>query len=134
MVAAREKFKGVCRHRNTGRWEAHVWLSNIRPDTGHARTGRQLYVGGHRTAELAARAWDLAALKFRCDPATNFPRSEYAHLQPILEAASPDEWVGFLRDEFDEAHLLRAASHHKEQHEHLLWAPCLVPRMEVILF
>jgi hypothetical protein len=58
----KSKFKGVCQHRRTGRWEAHLWLHNHRP-SGGLRRGFQLYVGWHSDAVMAAHAHDLASMK-----------------------------------------------------------------------
>ena len=121
------KYKGVCQHRHTGQWEAHVWMRNGRSPGGlTGRTGFQLYVGGHKNAVLAAHAYDLAALKL-CPGARalmqhhayvrlfavlglsipdalptpgaviNFPASVYAHLTERMHATAPDEWLAYLR-------------------------------------
>ncbi|PKU61229.1 AP2-like ethylene-responsive transcription factor AIL1 [Dendrobium catenatum] len=53
------KYRGVTRHRWTGRYEAHLWDNSCRKE-GQTRKGRQ---GGYDKEEKAARAYDLAALK-----------------------------------------------------------------------
>ncbi|OAY71274.1 AP2-like ethylene-responsive transcription factor AIL5 [Ananas comosus] len=52
-------YRGVTRHRWTGRYEAHLWDNSCRRE-GQSRKGRQ---GGYDKEEKAARAYDLAALK-----------------------------------------------------------------------
>lgn len=48
------KYRGVTKHRRSGRWEAHIWIKDI---------GRQVYLGGYEIEEHAAEAYDVAALK-----------------------------------------------------------------------
>ncbi|KAH9617006.1 hypothetical protein KSS87_003067, partial [Heliosperma pusillum] len=52
-------FRGVTRHRWTGRFEAHLWDKDCWSDT-QKKKGRQ---GAYNDEATAARAYDLAALK-----------------------------------------------------------------------
>ncbi|KAH0466235.1 hypothetical protein IEQ34_006338 [Dendrobium chrysotoxum] len=63
-------YRGVTRHRWTGRYEAHLWDNSCRRE-GQSRKGRQ---GGYDKEEKAGRAYDLAALKYwGPTTTTNFP-------------------------------------------------------------
>ena len=58
------KYRGVTKHRRSGRWEAHIWVKDL---------GRQVYLGGYEHEEHAAEAYDVAALKCKgCRVKTNF--------------------------------------------------------------
>ncbi|PHU03039.1 AP2-like ethylene-responsive transcription factor PLT1 [Capsicum chinense] len=71
-------YRGVTRHRWTGRYEAHLWDNSCRRE-GQSRKGRQ---GGYDKEEKAARAYDLAALKYwGTSTTTNFPVISL-HLEP----------------------------------------------------
>ncbi|XP_052117416.1 AP2-like ethylene-responsive transcription factor CRL5 [Arachis duranensis] len=54
------QYRGVTRHRWTGRYEAHLWDNSCKKE-GQTRKGRQ---GGYHMEEKAARAYDLTTLKY----------------------------------------------------------------------
>nr|CAB3483100.1 unnamed protein product [Digitaria exilis] len=70
-------YRGVTRHRWTGRFEAHLWDKDARSGS-QGKKGRQ---GAYDDEDAAARAHDLAALKY-WGPGTvlNFPfRNQHHH-------------------------------------------------------
>lgn len=84
-------FKGVTKHRCTGRWEAHIWDE-----------GKQVYLGGFGAAISAARAYDIVAIKTKSskglsDGMLNFPLEDYHRHMQALCRASKDEMIGALR-------------------------------------
>ncbi|KAH9604850.1 hypothetical protein KSS87_004791 [Heliosperma pusillum] len=87
-------YRGVTRHRWTGRYEAHLWDSSCRRE-GQARKGRQ---GGYDKEEKAARAYDLAALKYWGTAATiNFPISDYTQELEDMKHLTKQEFIASLR-------------------------------------
>ncbi|KAF3452046.1 hypothetical protein FNV43_RR08142 [Rhamnella rubrinervis] len=88
------QFRGVTRHRWTGRYEAHLWDNSCRKE-GQTRKGRQ---GGYDKEEKAARAYDLAALKY-WGPTThiNFPLSTYEKELEEMKNMTRQEFVANLR-------------------------------------
>ncbi|GER52601.1 AP2-like ethylene-responsive transcription factor [Striga asiatica] len=87
-------FRGVTRHRWTGRFEAHMWDSSCRRE-GQSRKGRQ---GGYDKEEKAARAYDLAALKYwGPTTTTNFPVTDYKRELEEMKHMSRQEFVAALR-------------------------------------
>ncbi|OVA13376.1 AP2/ERF domain [Macleaya cordata] len=88
------QYRGVTRHRWTGRYEAHLWDNSCRKE-GQTRKGRQ---GGYDKEEKAARAYDLAALKY-WGPTThiNFPLSTYEQELEEMKNMNRQEFVANLR-------------------------------------
>ncbi|PIN01359.1 hypothetical protein CDL12_26131 [Handroanthus impetiginosus] len=87
-------YRGVTRHRWTGRYEAHLWDNSCRRE-GQARKGRQ---GGYDKEEKAARAYDLAALKYWGPSATtNFPISNYTKEIEEMKHVTKQEFIASLR-------------------------------------
>ncbi|XP_050124677.1 AP2-like ethylene-responsive transcription factor ANT [Malus sylvestris] len=91
------QFRGVTRHRWTGRYEAHLWDNSCKKE-GQTRKGRQVYLGGYDMEEKAARAYDLAALKY-WGSAThiNFPLDNYTAQLEEMKNMSRQEYVAHLR-------------------------------------
>nr|XP_007139701.1 hypothetical protein PHAVU_008G052000g [Phaseolus vulgaris]ESW11695.1 hypothetical protein PHAVU_008G052000g [Phaseolus vulgaris] len=87
-------YRGVTRHRWTGRYEAHLWDNSCRRE-GQTRKGRQ---GGYDKEEKAARAYDLAALKYwGTTTTTNFPISHYEKEVEEMKHMTRQEYVASLR-------------------------------------
>ncbi|KAJ9564738.1 hypothetical protein OSB04_000704 [Centaurea solstitialis] len=87
-------YRGVTRHRWTGRYEAHLWDNSCRRE-GQARKGRQ---GGYDKEDKAARAYDLAALKYWGPTATtNFPVANYATELEDMKNSTKQEFIASLR-------------------------------------
>ncbi|KAJ0041189.1 hypothetical protein Pint_27843 [Pistacia integerrima] len=88
------QYRGVTRHRWTGRYEAHLWDNSCKKE-GQSRKGRQ---GGYDMEEKAARAYDLAALKY-WGPSThiNFPLENYQQELEDMKGMTRQEYVAHLR-------------------------------------
>ncbi|XP_060199289.1 AP2-like ethylene-responsive transcription factor ANT [Lycium barbarum] len=91
------QYRGVTRHRWTGRYEAHLWDNSCKKE-GQTRKGRQVYLGGYDMEEKAARAYDLAALKY-WGPSThiNFPLENYQKELEDMKNMTRQEYVAHLR-------------------------------------
>ncbi|XP_074363670.1 AP2-like ethylene-responsive transcription factor At1g16060 [Apium graveolens] len=90
-------YRGVTRHRWTGRYEAHLWDKNCWNESQNKK-GRQVYLGAYDDEAAAAHAYDLAALKY-WGPETilNFPLMTYQKELKDMEAQSREEYIGSLR-------------------------------------
>ncbi|CAL0329172.1 unnamed protein product [Lupinus luteus] len=87
-------YRGVTRHRWTGRYEAHLWDNSYRRE-GQSRKGRQ---GGYDKEEKAARAYDLASLKYwGISTTTNFPISNYEKEIDEMKHMTRQEFVASIR-------------------------------------
>ncbi|KAM0890117.1 hypothetical protein ACQ4PT_027247 [Festuca glaucescens] len=87
-------YRGVTRHRWTGRYEAHLWDNSCRRE-GQSRKGRQ---GGYDKEEKAARAYDMAALKYwGPTTTTNFPVSNYEKELEEMKPMTRQEFIASLR-------------------------------------
>ncbi|CAL5076995.1 unnamed protein product [Urochloa decumbens] len=95
------QYRGVTsRHRWTGRYEAHLWDNSCKKE-GQTRKGRQVLLavlGGYDMEEKAARAYDLAALKY-WGPSThiNFPLEDYQEELEEMKNMTRQEYVAHLR-------------------------------------
>ncbi|GMH03807.1 hypothetical protein Nepgr_005646 [Nepenthes gracilis] len=109
------QYRGVTRHRWTGRYEAHLWDNSCRKE-GQTRKGRQ---GGYDKEEKAARAYDLAALKY-WGPTThiNFPLSAYEKELEEMKNMTRQEFVAHLRRQ--SSGFSRGASIYRGVTSHLL--------------
>ncbi|CAK9168896.1 unnamed protein product [Ilex paraguariensis] len=87
-------YRGVTRHRWTGRYEAHLWDKNCWNESQNKK-GRQ---GAYNDEDVAAHAYDLAALKYwGQDTILNFPLSTYENELKQMEGQSREEYIGSLR-------------------------------------
>ncbi|KAK1323063.1 AP2-like ethylene-responsive transcription factor [Acorus calamus] len=90
-------YRGVTRHRWTGRYEAHLWDKNCWNESQNKK-GRQVYLGAYDDEAAAAHAYDLAALKYwGPDTILNFPLSTYTEELKEMEGQSKEEYIGSLR-------------------------------------
>ncbi|XP_047309096.1 AP2-like ethylene-responsive transcription factor PLT2 [Impatiens glandulifera] len=90
-------YRGVTRHRWTGRYEAHLWDNSCRRE-GQSRKGRQVYLGGYDKEDKAARSYDLAALKYwGTSTTTNFPISNYEKEVEDMKNMTRQEFVASIR-------------------------------------
>ncbi|XP_031287315.1 AP2-like ethylene-responsive transcription factor At1g16060 [Pistacia vera] len=96
-VKRSSKFRGVSRHRWTGRYEAHLW-DKLSWNVTQKKKGKQVYLGAYDEEEAAARAYDLAALKYwGTSTFTNFPISDYEKEIEIMQTVTKEEYLASLR-------------------------------------
>ncbi|KAF4400060.1 hypothetical protein G4B88_021274 [Cannabis sativa] len=87
-------YRGVTRHRWTGRFEAHLWDKSSWNNVQNKK-GRQ---GAYDSEEAAARTYDLAALKYWGATTTlNFPTDSYTKEMEEMEKVSKEEYLASLR-------------------------------------
>ncbi|XP_052192675.1 ethylene-responsive transcription factor WRI1-like [Diospyros lotus] len=85
------------RHRSNARFDAHLW-DNFWWNETRTKRGRQVYLGAYENEEEAARAFDLAALKYwGVDTPLNFPVETYAKEIEEMENVPKEEYVKSLR-------------------------------------
>ncbi|KAK8653355.1 hypothetical protein V6N13_127362 [Hibiscus sabdariffa] len=93
-VKRSSRFRGVSRHRWTGRYEAHLW-DKLSWNVTQKKKGKQ---GAYDDEEAAARAYDLAALKYwGTSTFTNFPVSDYDKEIEIMQTVTKEEYLASLR-------------------------------------
>ncbi|KAL6186886.1 hypothetical protein ACLB2K_043005 [Fragaria x ananassa] len=96
-VKRSSRFRGVSRHRWTGRYEAHLWDKGSWNPT-QRKKGKQVYLGAYDEEESAARAYDLAALKYwGTSTFTNFPVSDYESEIDLMNTLTKEEYLASLR-------------------------------------
>ena len=94
-VKQQSEFRGVTKHRRSGRWEAHIWFRNKK---------RQLYLGGYEKEEHAAEAYDLASIKIRGENApTNFDPERYQSFRGLVEKLPLQQLIQVLRKQSQES-------------------------------
>ncbi|KAL5735243.1 hypothetical protein ACOSP7_033104 [Xanthoceras sorbifolium] len=87
-------YRGVTRHRWTGRFEAHLWDKSSWNNIQNKK-GRQ---GAYDCEEAAARTYDLAALKYwGPDTTLNFPIETYEKEIEEMQKATKEEYLASLR-------------------------------------
>ncbi|CAO2833082.1 unnamed protein product [Amaranthus hypochondriacus] len=87
-------YRGVTRHRWTGRFEAHLWDKSSWNNIQNKK-GRQ---GAYDSEADAARTYDLAALKYWGPETTlNFPIEKYTKELEEMQNASKEEYLASLR-------------------------------------
>ncbi|XVE52387.1 hypothetical protein DITRI_Ditri02bG0118300 [Diplodiscus trichospermus] len=87
-------YRGVTRHRWTGRFEAHLWDKTSWNNIQNKR-GRQ---GAYDSEEAAARTYDLAALKYWGPQTTlNFSIDRYEKEMEEMKKVSKEEYLASLR-------------------------------------
>uniref|UniRef100_A0A7N0U3N6 AP2/ERF domain-containing protein n=1 Tax=Kalanchoe fedtschenkoi TaxID=63787 RepID=A0A7N0U3N6_KALFE len=91
-------YRGVTRHRWTGRFEAHLWDKDTW-NTMQIKKGRQVYLGAYDNEEAAAKTYDLAAIKYwGPETALNFPIEMYKkEIEEEMQKLSREEYLGTLR-------------------------------------
>ncbi|KAF8707109.1 hypothetical protein HU200_030342 [Digitaria exilis] len=93
------RFHGVTRLKWSGKYEAHLW-DNTSQVEGRKRKGKHGVTGSYVTEEQAARAHDLAALKYwgtGPNIKLNFNISDYEKETEIMKTMSQDEFVAYIR-------------------------------------
>ncbi|KAK1266964.1 AP2-like ethylene-responsive transcription factor AIL5 [Acorus gramineus] len=99
VIQRSSSYHGVTRHRWSGKFEAHLW-DNTCEKEGRKRKGRQVYLGSYSSEEKAARAYDLAALKYwGPNPSTklNFSISDYEKDLEEMKGMTQEEYVASIR-------------------------------------
>ncbi|XP_013600367.1 PREDICTED: ethylene-responsive transcription factor WRI1 isoform X1 [Brassica oleracea var. oleracea] len=90
-------YRGVTRHRWTGRYEAHLWDKSSWNSIQNKK-GKQVYLGAYDSEEAAAHTYDLAALKY-WGPNTilNFPVETYTKELEEMQRCTKEEYLASLR-------------------------------------
>lgn len=98
---ATSQFKGVTKHRVTGKFEAHLWDASVIRKGKNRRgrhRGKQIYLGSFNNELAAARTFDMAAICYWGDDTfTNFPVSDYSADIDLLKSTAKETVVKLLR-------------------------------------
>ncbi|CAN8254586.1 unnamed protein product [Cochlearia groenlandica] len=87
-------YRGVTRHRWTGRFEAHLWDKSSWNNIQNKK-GKQ---GAYDSEEAAAHTYDLAALKYwGPDTILNFPVETYIKEMEEMQRVTKEEYLASLR-------------------------------------
>ncbi|KAL1212511.1 Ethylene-responsive transcription factor WRI1 [Cardamine amara subsp. amara] len=87
-------YRGVTRHRWTGRFEAHLWDKSSWNSIQNKK-GKQ---GAYDSEEAAAHTYDLAALKYwGPDTILNFPLETYTKELDEMQRVTKEEYLASLR-------------------------------------
>nr|AAT44955.1 putative AP2/EREBP transcription factor [Arabidopsis thaliana] len=90
-------YRGVTRHRWTGRFEAHLWDKSSWNSIQNKK-GKQVYLGAYDSEEAAAHTYDLAALKYwGPDTILNFPAETYTKELEEMQRVTKEEYLASLR-------------------------------------
>ncbi|XP_018443867.1 ethylene-responsive transcription factor WRI1-like [Raphanus sativus] len=90
-------YRGVTRHRWTGRFEAHLWDKSSWNSIQNKK-GKQVYLGAYDSEEAAAHTYDLAALKYwGPDTILNFPVETYKKELDEMQRSTKEEYLASLR-------------------------------------
>lgn len=90
-------YRGVTRHRWTGRYEAHLWDKSSWNSIQNKK-GKQVYLGAYDSEEAAAHTYDLAALKYwGPDTILNFPAETYTKELEEMQRCTKEEYLASLR-------------------------------------
>jgi len=98
---ATSQFKGVTKHRVTGKFEAHLWDASVIRKGKNRRgrhRGKQIYLGSFNNELAAARTFDMAAICYWGDDTfTNFPVTDYSADIDLLRSTAKETVVKLLR-------------------------------------
>ncbi|GJN17382.1 hypothetical protein PR202_gb04444 [Eleusine coracana subsp. coracana] len=87
-------YRGVTRHKGSGKFEAHLWDANASNPTSKKK-GRQ---GAYVSEEAAARSYDLAALKYWGSRSVlNFPVESYKQEREKMKRMTREGYLATLR-------------------------------------
>ncbi len=87
------KFRGVTRHKHSGRFEAHAWINSLK---------KQVYLGGYASDTLAAEAFDIIQVKIKGEKAkTNFPIENYTEVMQATHSMDIKEVIASVKREAD---------------------------------